>query len=235
MNTETTTTTGSVIYNATYHFKSSPINGKAYDNLMKLKGEGAISDDDLQQIRDDSGKLIALKRKSLSVPFTVLDVASVVDVDTLTEKQVAHLQHLVNEAVKSANQKVVDDGKIDFLSWEQVLDADPAVRRAAVKVTNEMVKATTAVFGNFIADKIANPDAQQMLLDVASKKFSIASTKKFSTEILEFFQQIIGMFMDDLNEEELATHAPVLEVWAKALEDALKPQEEISVDMFKIG
>jgi hypothetical protein len=216
-----------------FHFKSYTQQDKGYEKLSELLNAGRITAEDIQHIQEE-GKADKFKRKSITLQLEV----PVVTVEGFTSAQNDHLQHLVNKAVKTAQDDVVAAGNPearDLVKWQDVLEAPFAQRAAAVKVTVEMVKATVelvqATMGEMFNEKVVAAVAQ-----LGERRFSPAACQPVNNMVLERLQGVVAQWYTQLAEDEANIAAeiePVINLWAANLEKVLKPSEELGLDIFE--
>lgn len=219
-------------YNTKFNFKSYKLGSDNATALQGLVKAGKLKDDDIQQIKDEDGKeTIAIKRKSHECTLTVPDMVKLLRPE-VPAAIAAHIQHLVNKRVEDGNKELVDAGDAPNRSWLEILSEEPAVRKAAPKVTKEKVEAATAALVAQLTELGVKEAGRQLTENLCNAKFSVAACRKIPAEVLEHIQGYVVDWYSELDEVAQAEHAPVVEVWASAIDKILKPAEDISVDMF---
>lgn len=228
------TTLAAVAFTERFTFKTAVTGSPALASLTKLVDSGLLTDADLEEQKDDAGKVIGYKRKNFDQVLQAPALTPVLEEQGFTAAQAKTVQDLVQSQVAAYNKKhVVDEGKSEFIGWEQVLEAGLAIRKASSKVTTAMVAATTKAFTTYMSDVLkAQPQGVELAESLATKKFSVAACNRVNMQILERFSEVIESFSESLDAVELETHLSVLELWAGELEKTLNPeQEEMSIDL----
>ena len=216
-----------------YHFKSFNQTEKGYERLQELVKSEALAQTDVEVIEEE-GKDSRFKRKSLTIGMEV----PVISIDGFTSAQNAHMQQLVNRAIKTAQDEVVANGTPTaetLVGWAAMLESPFAQRTAQVKVTAEMVKAVVEVVKATMPD-LFNQKVADAVAQLGEKRFSLASCQPVSNTVLEKLQGAVATWFKAIKEQEPEAAEqcePVVNLWAANLEKVLKPSEEYNLDMFE--
>lgn len=231
------TVLGSVAHTATYTFRNWKKGTAGYDRLQAALVAGKLTPEDIAVTKDKEGKVEndLYQRKPVVLALTVplLDETAL---PGFTPAQVSHTQSLINQAVEKAQSALVDEGNVPtdkIITWQDALEQPFKTRAAAVKITDDMLKAATTVFKAFLVEVGSAPKAVELITELSMKKYALTACTKVPPKALERIQGRLVELIEALDAETAHTHAAVLEMWAANIEKAINPvvDEELDLDM----
>jgi hypothetical protein len=220
--------------NITYTFKSYT-SGEMFDKNLALVESGKLAESDFDIERDSEGNIVKLKRKA----YVVNAELPVIEIDGFTKEQNDHVAHLVAKQVESKNKPNIDEMTGDWATWEQVLQA-PAVQRGGgggFKVTADMVNDAAEVYSAVLLDIGMQQKAVDLIVAMATKRFSAASCAKVKAPVLEKIRESLVCAHAAIKAEDEATATelePVHDLWVNSIDKVLNPEQELDEDMFSI-
>lgn len=230
-----------VAHTATFMYKNYKEGDAGFDRLSEMLDKGIIAQDDIIITEPEAGtyktdaekaKLTQYRRATKQMDIPVPLVTDFVKDDTLAAAQLEHLQGLINKACEEFHKKPVADGDYTVHGWDVVLNESFATRGGQVKVTPEMVKDAVESLNTYLVAAGTKEKGVQLVCELAGKKFNAASLQRVPVTVLENVQTLVGNWFESLEATEQHQHTPVMSLYATALEKALKPSEEIDLDMF---
>ena len=237
MNTTTNAPTITTVkHNASFNFRNWILGQAGHSRLAELLESGKLAADDILVTKDKEGNEAKdqYQRKPVALELEVPLVSSFVLPDTLTPQMMDHLQALINQTVEKAQSAAVDAGiQADegaLKTWQQVLAAPFKQRTAAVKVTEEMIKAAVAIFSEYLEEVGSSIKAIELISALASKKFALTACVKVKRPVLEKIQERVAGFWTGLSDTDQHQHTATINLWAANLEKAINPETEDEID-----
>lgn len=214
-------------------YKAFEVGSKGQIALAELVSSGKLTmaDIDVVSETDDATKLVRTtwKRKGAKLEVAVPVLTGLVA--GLTANQQQHLQELVEKYMTDKQRPLFDslDGK--YVNWIELLEGSFSQRKVTVKITAEMVKAACVALTTYLQ---VPEKAKATAVAMADKKFSSAVTRNTKPEVLDKLLTLIleaAAAYEEAVPAEFAAHAPVFELWANNIQEALQPADEESLSL----
>lgn len=231
----------SVLHTASFSYKNYKEGEAGFERLSALLEAGTITQEEIIVTEPDEGTykteaekaaatLYRRATKQLELPVPL--VGAFIKDDTLNAAQSEHLQGLINKACEEYHKKPVSEGDSTVHGWDVVLNESFATRGGQVKVTPEMVKDAVDSLRVFLTESGTKEQGCILTCELATKKFNAASLQRVPEQVLENVEVLVGNWFESLDPTTVHLHTPVMNLWAIAIEKALKPSEDIDLSMF---
>jgi hypothetical protein len=224
-----------VNHKASFNFRNWKQGQEGFNRLNTLLEAGKIAETDIAITPDKDGdeSKNLYQRKPLHLDIEVPLVSSFIKDSHFTAAQLDHLQALINQTVEKAQQQAVDAGNPsaeDLTPWYVVLDAPFKQRTAAVKITEEMLKAAVTLFSDYLGQVGSSAKGIDLISNLSMKKFALTACVKVPRKVVERIQERVAGFFEAMSDEEKHTHTAVVTLWAGNIEKVLNPEVEDELD-----
>lgn len=209
-------------------YKAFAIGSNGQKALAELVAADKLSMSDIEvtEEKDETGAVVATTWKRKGAKLEVAVPVLTGKIEGLTPAQQQHVQEVIEAYLTNKQRPLFDalDGK--FVKWPELLEGSYSQRKVAVKITAEMVKAACSALAQFLQ---IPEKAKGTVVQLAEKKFSGAVTRNTKPEVLERLLTLVleaAAAYEEAAPSEFNTHAPVFELWATNIQEALQPAED---------
>lgn len=227
-----------VAHKPSFNFRNWKQGQEGFTRLNALLESGKLTTDQITVTADKEGKAEndLYQRNPVTLEIEVPLVSSFIKDDFLTMAQIDHIQALINQTIEKAQQPAVDAGNTEdenLIPWYVVLEQPFKQRVAAVKITDDMLKAAVALYAVYLEDVGSSAKGIELQSTLGLKKFALTACIKVPHKVLERIQERIAGWVEDMEDTDKHTHSAVINLWAGNLEKVLnpEPEEELDADM----
>lgn len=219
----------------TFNYRTVENGTKAYTERKAEFDERGIAYDN---ITDEGGNIVGIKRKPETVNIPVLDVNNME-----SDAHIAYVQALIANDVYAAAKLIVDAGgadvqeKLDAIDFNTLVEAAARKARAStggtsrVKFSPELLEAAAESFQAYLVAEGKKEGAITIMLKGVTTKFGKGFCKEVGkVQILEIIAGSIAAWFEDLDADSAATFAQFVEVSTKNIDDYIESTKEVNLD-----